>query len=292
MTTRRASHEPKRTRPWSALAWGGVLVGLTLLGSLALQRAEPPTPRMPALPASPTTAAPGTEGAATATTPRSGVPPLAAPAAPATAEAARTSAAPTTAETGSSSAPVPAASATAVVPVASPAPPGPASTPNASTPIDPLPDDSARLRQRQLSVPVQGVTRAQLVDSFSQARAGGARRHDAIDILAAQGTPVLAVEDGRIARLFFSHGGGGITVYQFDPGERYAYYYAHLARYADGLKEGQPVRRGQVIGYVGASGNAQADAPHLHFAITRLEPDKAWWKGEALNPYPVLQSGP
>ena len=111
-----------------------------------------------------------------------------------------------------------------------------------------------------LVIPVQGIAATQLIDTFTQARAGGARRHDAIDILAPKGTPVLAVEDGRIAKLFFSRGGGGITVYQFDPGERYAYYYAHLDRYADGLKEGQTVRRGQVIGYVGASGNASAKA--------------------------------
>ena len=141
-------------------------------------------------------------------------------------------------------------------------------------------------------MPVQGVARAQLSDTFTQARAGGARRHDAIDILAPKGTPVLAVEDGRIAKLFFSQGGGGITVYQFDPGEQYAYYYAHLARYADGLKEGQSVRRGQVIGYVGATGNASADAPHLHFAIHVLNAQKEWWKGDALNPYPVLRGAP
>ena len=139
---------------------------------------------------------------------------------------------------------------------------------------------------------MQGVTRAQLSDTFTQARAGGALRHDAIDIMAASGTPVLAVEDGRIAKLFFSQGGGGITVYQFDPGEQYTYYYAHLERYADGLKEGQAVRRGDVIGYVGATGNARADAPHLHFAIHKLNAQKEWWKGEVLNPYPVLRGAP
>ena len=124
-------------------------------------------------------------------------------------------------------------------------------------------------------------------DTYTDARASGARRHDAIDILAAEGTPVLAVEDGRIAKLFWSAGGGGTTIYQFDPSEQYAYYYAHLQRYADGLKEGQMLKRGQLIGYVGHTGNASADAPHLHFAVFKLGPDKRWWKGEALNPYPL-----
>ena len=173
-------------------------------------------------------------------------------------------------------------------PPASSADVGRAPSASAASPITPLPDDTARLAARRLTLPVQGVRAAQLADTFSDARADGKRRHDAIDIMAPTGTPVLAVEDGRIAKLFFSQGGGGITVYQFDPGEQYAYYYAHLDRYADGLQEGQSVRRGQVIGYVGSSGNARADAPHLHFAITRLGPQKQWWKGEALNPYPVL----
>ena len=151
----------------------------------------------------------------------------------------------------------------------------------------PLPEDTARLAARQLTLPVQGVLPAQLRDTYTDARASGARRHDAIDIMAAEGTPVLAVEDGRIAKLFWSAGGGGTTIYQFDPSEQYAYYYAHLQRYADGLKEGQMLKRGQLIGYVGHTGNASADAPHLHFAVFKLGPDKRWWKGEALNPYPL-----
>lgn len=162
-------------------------------------------------------------------------------------------------------------------------------TQQAAGPSDPLPDDTAKLIARALTIPVQGVRAEQLSDTYTDARAGGARRHDAIDIMAPAGTPVLAVEDGRIAKLFFSQGGGGITIYQFDPGEQYAYYYAHLERYADGLQEGQAVRRGQLIGYVGSSGNASPSAPHLHFAIFKLGPEKQWWKGEALNPYPVLR---
>lgn len=158
----------------------------------------------------------------------------------------------------------------------------------ASQPPEAPPQEQAALAARRLTIPVQGVRADQLLDTYRQARASATRRHDAIDIAAPAGTPVLAVEDGRIAKLFFSHGGGGITIYQFDPGEQYAYYYAHLARYAEGLQEGQQVRRGQVIGYVGATGNADAEAPHLHFAIHRLGPDKAWWLGTPLNPYPAL----
>ena len=156
-----------------------------------------------------------------------------------------------------------------------------------AAPQDPLPHDTALLAARALTLPVQGVAREDLVDTFGHARSQG-RRHDAIDIMARAGTPVLAVEDGRIAKLFLSKP-GGLTIYQFDPSGRYSYYYAHLQRYADGLREGQQVRRGEVIGYVGSTGNARADAPHLHFAIARLPADRAWWKGEALNPYPVLR---
>ena len=142
--------------------------------------------------------------------------------------------------------------------------------------------DVADLRGRLLTLPVQGVRAEQLTDTFEQGRAG--RRHEALDIMAARGTPVVAVEDGRIAKLFTSKP-GGLTVYQFDPDRRYAYYYAHLDRYADGLREGASVRRGQVIGYVGSTGNANPDAPHLHFAIFRLGPLKQWWTGLPVNPY-------
>lgn len=145
--------------------------------------------------------------------------------------------------------------------------------------------DITSLRSRALTIPVQGITAPQLKDTFIQARAGGVV-HDAIDIMAPRGTPVLAVDDGRIAKLFLSKS-GGITVYQFDPDSRYAYYYAHLDRYADGMTEGAPVSKGQVIGYVGSTGNASPDAPHLHFAIFKLGPERQWWQGLALNPYLV-----
>ncbi|WP_369936674.1 M23 family metallopeptidase [Xanthomonas tesorieronis] len=139
----------------------------------------------------------------------------------------------------------------------------------------------------ELLIPVQGVRRDQLQDTFTDARSQG-RRHDAIDILAPAGTPVLAVADGSVEKLFDSER-GGLTVYQFEPSGRYAYYYAHLQRYADGLAEKQTLRRGQVLGYVGSTGNADPGAPHLHFEIHQLGPEKQWWKGESLNPYPLLR---
>ncbi len=138
-----------------------------------------------------------------------------------------------------------------------------------------------------LLLPVQGVAASDLRDTFDDGRDGDKRGHEAIDIMAARGTPVLAVDDGRIAKLFLSKP-GGITVYQFDPSGQFAYYYAHLDRYADGLAEGQTVRRGAVLGYVGSSGNASPDAPHLHFALFRLGLEKQWWKGEPINPFAFL----
>lgn len=145
--------------------------------------------------------------------------------------------------------------------------------------------DVSQLRSRTLTLPVQGVNTAQLVDTYTQARAAG-RSHDAMDIMAARGTPVMAVEDGRVAKLFFSKP-GGLTVYQFDPGNEYAYYYAHLDSYADGLVEGATLRKGEVIGYVGSTGNAAPEAPHLHFAIFKMGPERQWWHGTPLNPFLV-----
>lgn len=145
--------------------------------------------------------------------------------------------------------------------------------------------DISQLRLRVLTLPVQGVNAAQLSDTYTQARAAGAP-HEALDIMSARGTPVLAVEDGKVAKLFLSKP-GGITIYQFDPGSQYAYYYAHLDRYAEGITEGASLRKGQVIGYVGSTGNASPDAPHLHFAIFKLGPERQWWRGAPLNPYLV-----
>jgi murein DD-endopeptidase MepM/ murein hydrolase activator NlpD len=154
-----------------------------------------------------------------------------------------------------------------------------------STVID---DPTRSLQRRRLEMPVQGVSRSELRDSFDEARAAGLRTHEALDIMAPRGTPVRAVEDGRVAKLFTSVA-GGLTIYLFDPSETFAYYYAHLDRYADELREGQTVRRGDVIGYVGSTGNAAEDAPHLHFAIFQLGLERKWWKGTPVNPYGVLR---
>lgn len=140
-----------------------------------------------------------------------------------------------------------------------------------------------------LLLPVQGIQASQLRDTFTDARSEG-RVHDAIDIMADAGTPVLAVADGTVEKLFDSER-GGLTIYQFEPSGRWCYYYAHLQRYADGLAEKQVIKRGEVIGYVGSTGNASAEAPHLHFEVHVLGPEKQWWKGESINPYPLLQAG-
>jgi murein DD-endopeptidase MepM/ murein hydrolase activator NlpD len=149
-----------------------------------------------------------------------------------------------------------------------------------------LPDlsDFSRLRSRSLRVPVEGLSVTQLRDNFAERR--GTRVHEAIDLLAPRGTPVVAVDDGVVKKLFTS-GAGGLTVYQFDPGETYSYYYAHLDRYADGLVEGKRLRKGDRVGYVGTTGNAPPGTPHLHFTIYKLPPDKKWWQGTPINPYPL-----
>ncbi|HEY0062350.1 MAG TPA: M23 family metallopeptidase [Telluria sp.] len=138
----------------------------------------------------------------------------------------------------------------------------------------------------KLLVPVEGIKAAQLSDNFDQPR-GSERHHEALDIMAPTGTKVLAVADGKVVKLFNSKP-GGLTVYQFDPTEKYAYYYAHLDRYADTLKEGAQIKRGELIGYVGATGNANPAAPHLHFAVVELTPEKQWWKGTPVNPFPLM----
>lgn len=143
------------------------------------------------------------------------------------------------------------------------------------------------LRSRDLELPVRGVTPEDLRDTFFDSR-GRSRAHEALDIIAPRHTPVRAVDDGVIAKLFTSRA-GGTTIYQFDASGTFCFYYAHLERYAPGLAEGQRVERGQTIGYVGSSGNASPEAPHLHFAIFRLTPERVWWKGEPVNPYAVFK---
>ena len=137
-----------------------------------------------------------------------------------------------------------------------------------------------------LIVPVAGVSADELRDQFEEPRGGG-RRHAALDILAKRNTPVLAAADGVVDKLFTSKA-GGLTIYERDPSGAYELYYAHLESYAPGLDEGDAVRQGQVIGYVGTSGNAPKHVPHLHFAIFRVGPDHRWWQGDAVNPFPLL----
>jgi murein DD-endopeptidase MepM/ murein hydrolase activator NlpD len=145
---------------------------------------------------------------------------------------------------------------------------------------------AAELRGRRLEFPVEGIPRERLADTFDEPRTGHV--HEAADIMAPRNTPVRAVEAGTISRLL-SNPSGGITIYQLDPSERFIYYYAHLERYAEGLREGLKVDRGQVIGYVGTSGNAPKGAPHLHFAIFRVVDPRQWWGGAPVNPYLVLR---
>jgi murein DD-endopeptidase MepM/ murein hydrolase activator NlpD len=146
-----------------------------------------------------------------------------------------------------------------------------------------LPDRS--LMQRSLIIPVQGVHAGDLRDNFTETRAG--HRHEALDIMAARGTPVLAADEGNVVKLFLSKP-GGLTVYQFDDSRTYCYYYAHLDRYAPGLREGTLLRKGEVLGYVGSTGNASPEAPHLHFAIFKLGPERRWWEGTPIDPYGFL----
>lgn len=141
-----------------------------------------------------------------------------------------------------------------------------------------------------LLIPVQGIAPEQLHDTFAEARAEG-RVHDAIDIPAPAGTPVLTAADGTVEKLLDSQR-GGLTIHQLEPGGEYCYHYAHLQRYADGLAEKQRIRRGQVVGYVGSTGNADAGTPHLHFEVHRLGPERHCRQGEALDPYLLLKDGP
>lgn len=171
-------------------------------------------------------------------------------------------------------------------------PPEPALHPQDSLPPAPGADEAAvaPLMQRRLSPPLSNLKAGDIRDTFYQSRGGGERRHEASDLMAPRGTPVLAVDDGIVKKLFTSKP-GGLTIYQFDSSNQYCFYYAHLDRYADGLAEGQYVRKGTIIGYVGSTGNADLNAPHLHFAILELGPEKHWWQGnKPINPYPLLMA--
>ena len=185
----------------------------------------------------------------------------------------------------------PAVEATPAVPPASlPAPgtedamPGHAPVP---VPLEPATEaDLKYLRVKELLIPVEGVKAGQLRDSYYDGRSEG-RTHEALDIMAAQDTPVLATADGTVVKLFQSDK-GGITLYQLDQSGLYYFYYAHLSRYADGIHEGKPLRRGEVIGYVGDTGNAGAGNFHLHFGIQKPKAPGKWSGGFPINPYPLL----
>lgn len=142
----------------------------------------------------------------------------------------------------------------------------------------------------ELSMPIANVDPHALRDDFAETR-GGARRHEAVDILAPRGTPVLAAHDGIVRKLFTSVP-GGLTVYEFDLDERYCSYYAHLDGYAPGLHEGQRLKRGDLVGYVGTTGNAPKNTPHLHVAVSVLGPDEGWWTGTPIDPYSLLVKTP
>ena len=155
----------------------------------------------------------------------------------------------------------------------------------AAPPLAAAPSVVASQALSDLLIPVEGVTARALHPDFDEM--GGGHRHEALDILAPRGTPVRAAAAGNVAKLFLSKP-GGLTVYQFDETRNWCFYYAHLDHYAAGLTEGARLRQGEVLGYVGTSGNSPPDTPHLHFAIFKLGPEKHWWQGTGIDPYPLL----
>lgn len=184
--------------------------------------------------------------------------------------------------------PATAAPAPAKLPPAPPEPQLPAPqpiTPAAPAPPSPVPPH-APAQKLALALPVAGIDAGKLKDTFQDMRDG--HPHEALDIMAPRGTPVMAVDEGNVAKLFTSQR-GGLTVYQFNDARDLCYYYAHLERYAKGLREGMLLRRGDVLGYVGSTGDASPGAPHLHFAVFRSGPERQWWKGTAIDPLPLFE---
>ncbi|HEX8621585.1 MAG TPA: M23 family metallopeptidase [Allosphingosinicella sp.] len=160
--------------------------------------------------------------------------------------------------------------------------------PAPAPPTDSTPRAELVLGPTGLAIPVAGVKADQLQDTYTQSRSGGARVHNAIDIMAPNGTPVVAAAPGTVEKLFFSKGGGGITAYVRSGDGKWMFYYAHLQAYAPGLHEGQAIRQGDAIGTVGSTGNANPAGPHLHFAINRMAEGEKWYDGTPINPYPLL----
>jgi murein DD-endopeptidase MepM/ murein hydrolase activator NlpD len=147
--------------------------------------------------------------------------------------------------------------------------------------------DEEYLERRALMVPVEGVRPEKVPDTYWQPRDGGARTHQAVDILAKRGTPVLSADSGTVLRLS-KNTLGGITIYATDPDRRFVFYYAHLDGYAPGLFEGKPVAQGELLGYVGTTGNAPKNTPHLHFQVMRYVDARQWWNGPPFDPRPFL----
>ncbi|HLK67854.1 MAG TPA: M23 family metallopeptidase [Bryobacteraceae bacterium] len=189
------------------------------------------------------------------------------------------------------------ASAAAQIPPAAPVSPfvGGSPVPVGPRPVGPRPPEGRgdadriapeHLNLPHLAMPLAGFDPHKISDTFSDKRDG--RKHEALDIMAPRGTPVRAVAQGNVAKIFTSKL-GGLTVYQFDDTRTYCYYYAHLDRYAKGLQDGTLLRQGDILGYVGSTGDASPSAPHLHFAVFKLGPEKKWWEGTAINPLPLFQ---
>lgn len=173
---------------------------------------------------------------------------------------------------------------------AAPAPPvTPVTPPRAAAP--PAGGHVAALRARKLVVPVDGVDAGRLIDTFAETRGGGSRLHGALDIPAPRGTPVLAADAGRVLKLHTSTG-GGLTLYVLDPSQRYIHFYAHLHGYRAGIAEGMQVSKGEVLGYVGTTGNAPPNVPHLHYAIAVTTDPTRWWDGVPIDPLPVFRGTP
>ena len=147
-------------------------------------------------------------------------------------------------------------------------------------------DDYKYLRERHLMIPVANAKLDRIPDSFEDAR-DGQRRHHAVDIMAPRGTAVLAADAGRVLKLR-KGGAGGITLYAVDPKSKFVYYYAHLERYRKGINEGDSIEQGDTLGFVGTSGNAPPDTPHLHFQVMRMPDDGKWWAGVPVNPRPLF----
>jgi peptidoglycan LD-endopeptidase LytH len=148
-------------------------------------------------------------------------------------------------------------------------------------------NDTDYLRFRQIALPVAGADMTRVVDTFADPRDGGERVHRAIDILAPRGTPILSADDGRVLRMSTSTL-GGITMYTVDPRNRLVYYYAHLDRYNDAMAPGRSIVKGDTLGFVGTTGNASKDTPHLHFQVMRWPSDGKYWNGEPINPFEAL----